>query len=230
VAAVTKGAAIQARVDAHLDLVRRIATRLHAQLPGHFEVDDLVGDGTAGLIQAAERYDERSGTPFSMYAYHRIRGAMLDGVRRMGLRRSQVERYRAEERVNAYLESLAARDEGARQSGAPEATLEDDLRSVLHALQSAAVSHMVSMDAADAELAARRPGPEESLVLGESRERVKAAVATLPDREQTFIRKMYYEDKSLTEAASEVGISKSWASRLHARAVELLRAALAAES
>jgi RNA polymerase sigma factor FliA len=226
---VTKGAAIQARVDAHLDLVRRVAGRLRAQLPGHFEVDDLIGDGTAGLIQAAERYDERSGTPFSMYAYHRIRGAMLDGVRRMGLRRSQVERYRAEERVNAYLETLAARDEGARQSAedAAPATLEDDLRSVLHALQGAAVSHVVSMEAADGEIASRRPGPDESFFLGESRERVQAAVTALPDREQTFMRKMYYEDKTLTEAANEVGISKSWASRLHARAIDLLRAALA---
>ena len=222
----TKGAAIKARVDAHLELVRKVAARLRAQLPGHFDVDDLVGDGTAGLIQAAERYDERSGTPFSMYAYHRIRGAMLDGVRRMGLRRSQVERYRAEERVNAYLESLAARDEGARQAGAAAPTLEDDLRSVLHALQGAAVSHMVSMDAADTEVASSRPGADDALLLGESRERVRAAVAALPEREQTFLRKMYYEDKTLTQAAIEVGISKSWASRLHARAVELLRAEL----
>jgi RNA polymerase sigma factor FliA len=227
---VTKGAGSQARVDAHLDLVRRVAGRLRAQLPGHFEVDDLIGDGTAGLIQAAERYDERSGTPFSMYAYHRIRGAMLDGVRRMGLRRSQVERYRAEERVNAYLETLAAREEGARQSGsgagAAPATLEDDLRSVLRALQGAAVSHVVSMEAADGEIASRRPGPDESFFMGEARERVQAAVTALPDREQTFMRKMYYEDKTLSEAANEVGISKSWASRLHARAIDLLRAAL----
>lgn len=222
-----KGAAIKARVDGHLDLVRKVAARLRAQLPGHFEVDDLIGDGTAGLIQAAERYDQRSGTPFTMYAYHRIRGAMLDGVRRMGLRRSQVQRYRAEERVNAYLEALAAADEGARQAGAPQTpTLEDDLRSVLHALQGAAVSHVVSMEAADAEVATRRPGPDEDLLLGESRERVQAAVAALPDKERTFLQKMYYEDKTLTQAAAEVGMSKSWASRLHSRALDLLRKAM----
>lgn len=201
--------------------------RLRAQLPGHFDVGDLVGDGTAGLIQAAERYDERSGTPFSIYAYHRIRGAMLDGVRKMGLRRSQVERFRAEERVNGYLQSLADRDEGARQAGAAEPTLEDDLRSILHALQGAAVVHLVSMETADGEIAQHQPGPEDLVLDAETRGRVQAAVAALPAKEQTFLRKMYFEDKSLTQAAEEVGLSKSWASRLHARAIDLLRAALA---
>ena len=218
-----KAAASRGRVDAHLDLVRRVAGRLRKQLPGHFDVEDLVGYGAAGLIQAAERYDDRSGTPFPQYAYYRIRGAMLDGVRRMGLKRSQVERWRAEERVATYLESLADKEEGARADGSASPTLEDDLRAMLVALQGAATSHMVSLDAADLEVAAHRPAADDEIVLGEAKSRVQAALAALPERERTFIQKMYYEGKSLTEAGSEIGVSKSWASRLHARAVELLR-------
>jgi RNA polymerase sigma factor for flagellar operon FliA len=217
------GAPAKRRVDAHLALVRKVASRLRRQLPGHFELDDLVAYGTEGLIQAAERYDDRSGTPFPHYAYYRIRGAMLDGVRRMGLKRSQVERWKAEERVTAYLANLADREAGAPPA-AP--TVEDDLRAVLAALQGAAICHVVSLDAAEAEVADSQGAADEHLLLGETRARVKAALAALPERERAFVHKLYYEGKSLTEAGAEVGVSKSWASRLHARAIDLLRAEL----
>ena len=59
--------------------------------------------------------------------------------------------------------------------------------------------------------------------------RIRIAIRTLPERERELLKKHYFEGKDLDEAGSELGISKSWASRLHARAVERLRAAIGGE-
>ena len=70
------------RVVRHLPLVRSIATRTWANLP-RVEIDDLVSAGTVGLIEAVERYDQKRGVPFASYAYIRIRGAIIDEIRRV---------------------------------------------------------------------------------------------------------------------------------------------------
>src|SRR6185436_11792944 len=83
--------------------------------------DDLVGYGHKGLIEAADRFDSKQGVTFTTFAYYRIRGAMLDGLRTMGwYSRSDYARYRAEERANEYLQNTADR-EGAERAGAAEA-------------------------------------------------------------------------------------------------------------
>src|SRR5574341_2426111 len=68
---------------AHLPLVRPIAKKVLAGLPAHVELNDLIQDGVCGLIGAARRYNARRGVPFPAYAKHRIRGAILDGLRRV---------------------------------------------------------------------------------------------------------------------------------------------------
>jgi len=71
-------------VEAHLSLIEPIARRLRRTLPRTFSIEDLVGAGRIGLLEAARRYrpEDHGGTPFSAYARRRIRGAMLDSVRR----------------------------------------------------------------------------------------------------------------------------------------------------
>jgi RNA polymerase sigma factor (sigma-70 family) len=70
------------RVVRHLPLVRSIANGLCANAP-RVEIDDLVSAGTVGLIEAVERYDQKRGVPFASYAYIRIRGAIIDEIRRV---------------------------------------------------------------------------------------------------------------------------------------------------
>ena len=65
----------------HLPLVRRIATRMSPRVP-QLEIDDLVAAGTIGLIEAVDRYDEELGVPFRSFAYRRIKGAIIDEIRR----------------------------------------------------------------------------------------------------------------------------------------------------
>lgn len=64
-------------------LVKTLAWKMHRQLPSHVELDDLVGYGQLGLAQAAQEFDPERGGQFSTYAYHRVRGAILDGLSQM---------------------------------------------------------------------------------------------------------------------------------------------------
>src|SRR4030095_1736676 len=105
------------RVTEHLSLVQAIAGKLKRTLGRSIEFDDLVGYGHKGLIEAADRFDSKQGVTFTTFAYYRIRGAMLDGLRTMGwYSRSDYARYRAEERANEFLQNLSDRAGAAREA------------------------------------------------------------------------------------------------------------------
>ena len=73
---------IQQRVLAHADMVKRIALHLNDRLDGRAELDELIQTGFIGLLEAARRYDDAGGVPFEAFALNRVRGAMIDELRR----------------------------------------------------------------------------------------------------------------------------------------------------
>lgn len=223
-----EGAARQRLVDEHLSLVRALAVKVRREVSDRIEVDDLVGYGAGGLLEAAERFDEAHGVTFATYAYHRVRGAMYDGLRQMGhLKRAEYARARSAERANEVLENLAERERGARAAGSPALpTVEDDVRALYAALANVTASYVTSLEALveeGAEFADEAMGAEEVASLRQLGGRIHAALRAMPERERHFIQKHYFEGKTLLEAGAELGLSKSWASRMHARAIELLR-------
>ncbi|MES1157803.1 MAG: sigma-70 family RNA polymerase sigma factor [Haliangium ochraceum] len=222
-------------VQQHLPMVQAVARKLKRQITARVDFDDLLGYGSKGLIEAAERFDNRHGVAFSTFAYYRIRGAMLDGVRTMGwYSRTDYARYRAEERANEYLQNQADR-EGARTAaggeaeggGAPETRVKTTLAGVAEILGGIAAIHITALEAAASVADDRLPPPDASLDTGRLGARVREAVKRLPQRERQLMDLYYFGDKNLEEAGAVMGLSKSWACRLHARAVELLRAELA---
>ena len=219
-------------VEQHLSLVETIAHKLRRQITARVDFDDLVGYGSKGLVEAAERFDARHGVAFSTFAYYRIRGAMLDGLRTMGwYSRGDYARYRAEERANEYLRNHADRDgadkAGVAREGAPgPASLDDRLAGVAEILGGIAAVHITSLEAAVAIADERLPPPDATLDTGRLGARVRAAIQTLPDRERQLMELYYFADKNLEEAGSVMGLSKSWVCRLHARAIDRLRDAL----
>src|SRR6185295_10206040 len=105
-------------VEQHLSLVQAIAAKLKRTLGRTIEFDDLVAYGTKGLLEAADRFDPTQGATFTTFAYYRVRGAMLDGLRTMGwYSRADYARYRAEERANEYLQNHSEREEAGKQAG-----------------------------------------------------------------------------------------------------------------
>lgn len=218
-------------VRTHIGLVKAIAARIKQSLTAPIEMDDLVGWGSKGLVEAASRFDPGQGHVFSTFAYYRIRGAIYDGLRGYGwYSRAAYGRFRAEERANEYMQSHADRDAAARAASPGEtagAEQGEALEQVAEILSGIAIVHVASLEAA-AHVADERLQPPEDLIDGARMGvRVRQAIETLPEKERRLMQLYYFEGKNLETAGAELGLSKSWACRLHARAVDLLRDVLA---
>jgi len=214
-------------VEEHLHLVHAIASRLRGRLGKTMEVGDLVGYGTKGLLEAAARFDPRGGAAFSTFAYYRIRGAIFDGMRAMGwYSRSDYAHFRAEERANEYLAAEAEREAARRRAGprgAAAAGRSEALASLAELLGGVAAVHITSLELAGEQPDERFKIPEQAVADAEGGARVRAALAALPAKERRLLELYYYGDLKLEAAGRKLGLSKSWASRLHARAVKHLR-------
>ena len=216
-------------VDGNLPYVRAIAAKVKEQLPREIEFDDLVAYGTQGLIEAADRFDGKHGASFTTFAYYRVRGAIFDGLRRMGwVPRNEYARARSEERAAAYLGNLAERDAGAAAWGdGARRGVEDEVSELAHALGGLAAIFIASLTAEEEESVLDPAlAPQEKLERREAATAMRAVVATLPDTERRLIEMYYFEEKTFDEVGATLGLSKSWTSRLHARAIDLLEAGL----
>ena len=219
----------QRLIEQNLSLVQAIARKVKRTLGASIDLEDLVGYGSKGLVEAAERFDPTHGVVFTTFAYYRIRGAMYDGLLTMGwYSRADYARYRAEERANEYLRAQADR-EAAGRTEAPvgsKPTPSETLESLSQALSGIAAVHIVSIEAAASVADESLPAPDASVDTGRLSKRVRDAVTTLPDKERRLMELYYFGEKTLEEAGAALGLSKSWACRLHARAVDLLRQAM----
>jgi RNA polymerase sigma factor FliA len=224
-------------VEQHLSLVQAIARKVKKTLNASIDVDDLIGYGSKGLVEAAERFDARHGVAFTTFAYYRIRGAMYDGLRAMGwYSRADYARYRAEERANEYMRNRADREGAAEaqagaaagKKGKPGEAADADARlaEVNEILSGIATVHITSLEAASTVPDESLPAPDVAVESRRMSRRVREAVAALPEKERRLMELYYFADKNLEEAGAELGLSKSWACRLHARAVDLLREAM----
>ena len=223
----------QKLVDANVPFVRSIASKIKEQLPREIEFDDLYNYGMQGLLEAAERYDRRHGVTFQTFAYYRVRGAMFDGLRNMGwLPRHEYARLRFEERAAAYLSNLTEREAGAAMAAdglPPVVNIEDEVRQVAEALGGVAAIFVTTMEGhkeAGDTAAGTTPAPQLTMEHQERDVAIEAALATLPERERRLLQLYYFEDRPLEEVGKIMGLSKSWSSRLHARAIELLKDAI----
>ena len=199
-------AAANAFITQHEKMVHGLAARLRRELSLHGELDDLVAFGFGGLLEARQRFDPARGVRFQTFAYHRVRGAMLDGVRKM----AYLPR-RAHERLRESAETPPT----ARPRAAPT-PLDKVFARVSAGLTTAGPLHGSLGD----------ESPERKLLKDESITRLLGALAGLSDRQRKLVRGYYFEGRSLDDIAGELGISKSWASRLHTGALAELRSAL----
>jgi RNA polymerase sigma factor for flagellar operon FliA len=209
-------------VKQHEALVRKLAGRVRAQLDLSVDLDDLIAYGFRGLVEARDRFDPSRGVLFTTFAHYRIRGAILDGVRQMAyLPRKAHEQRRAAEALDRMAEAVAL-DRGANPDERAElAGALDAIDEILTKTSAAFVIAALGQSPDDAP-----PGAEEELSVAQTRARVRAALEHLPARERALIEGHYFEDRTLEEIGESMGISKSWASRLHSRALGILAAAL----
>lgn len=209
-------------VEEHRPMVRKIALRVRAELDLTCELDDLIAFGFHGLLEARTRFDPARGVQFSTFAYYRVRGAILDGVRKMAyLPRRVHQKRRAAEAIDWELEA-----QGEARAASPEkkADVEATLAAIDDVLGKITASFMLAAVGQD-ETAAPE-SPEEQLIEASERQRLRSALSVLPERERIVVHGMYFEGRNLDDIGAELGISKSWACRIHTRALGLLREAL----
>jgi RNA polymerase sigma factor FliA len=219
---VIEASEIDARVEEHLDLVDQVAGSVARNLAGHIDRDELCGYGREGLFDAARRFEADRGVPFPAYATFRIRGAMLDGVRRLAAQPRRVaERLRALEAANRLSEGAAEDVFAGRPEGESAATAEAALSTHLAGMASAmALGLIASPDGVDSTDAAE--SPEEATIQRELVTMLHEAIQSLPEVERALVERHYFGGERFDHVASSLGLSKSWASRLHARAVKRL--------
>ena len=203
----------------HQGLVRAIAWKTHQRLPRTVELDDLVAYGQIGLLEAIAAFDAARSRKFTTYAWHRIRGAMLDGLGKMTWFDRAAFEGRQYERKSSDTAATATSPMG--QGGAAEtvtpaaATTEKSSarRPVRNDLENVAVMSREA-DAGEASL-------HLELVMF-----LRDLLSALPEKESALLRGTFFEGRTLTEAARRVGISTAWASRLQTRTLADLRIAL----
>lgn len=221
----------EAMVLQYLWLVPLIARKIKARIPDGIDLDDLIGCGTMGLIEAVDRYDDSRAVPFTAFAKVRIRGAIIDSLRSNDWVPVRVRR-------SAAVLDVAREDFVVRQGRRPtSAELADTIGMEKEEWERferrARVQELVSLDAPVAEGANRLVkelvpdtetlSAEEVVLKGEDVALAVESINRLPDRERLVLKQYYLEGASLKEMSKEFGLSLSHLSHIKRRAVERLR-------
>ncbi len=232
-----------AAVDQHDRLVRTLpfvealARRMAASMPHSIDIGDLVQDGVIGLIDAAQRFDEGRGIKFETFAERRVRGAMIDALRReawpRGVRRVRRELEAAREELRREMGCEPSVADLAARVGSDEKRLN---RTIVRINTIESTSPHAGFDNVDesslpAALVPSEPeSPDRAYQRTETEDRVRAAIASLPWRERKVISLYYYGEVTMKDIGNSIGVNESRVSQLHARAVQRLRAALGSET
>ena len=213
-------------VRAHLPLVGHLVREMLSRLPSHVSREDLVSAGMAALASAAQGYDPNRGTPFGSFATARIRGALLDELRGLDWASRSV-RSRARRMEAAQQELTAALGRTPTQTEVAEAlgVGVDEVKSVDEDVQRAVVLSLQGFAAGTAEdmVPERQAGPEDLLLHRERIGYLHDAIEALPERLRRVVTAYFFEERPMTEIATELGVTESRVSQLRAEALTLLR-------
>lgn len=219
-------------VTKHAPLVKRIAYHLMGRLPSTIQPDDLIQAGMIGLLEAARNYDENQGASFKTYAGIRIRGAMLDEIRKNDwVPRSVHKNAREISQIVREIENKTGRDARDREIADEMGLSLDEYHKLL---QSASGQRIFSFDDSSNDgkslsetYADKRTGPFDLLESEGFREQLIDAIAGLPERERLVMALYYDEELNLREIGTIIGVSESRVSQIHSQAVIRLQARLA---
>ncbi len=211
----------EATIRALLPLVKRIARRVKRLVPG-FDIDDLVGDGSVGLIRAVDSFDPSRGPSLQQYAHRLIVGSMLNGIRRMD---PVSERARRTVRDGENQRYAIAASRG--EVPGPE-EMERHRPGYLRALAATYRGQPLSLDAPlPLGEALSQNWSDDPGCIFERRSRslaLSASIQSLPKRQRDVILEHYFGDRSLRAIARRMAISSQRASQLHLSAIAKLRA------
>lgn len=210
-------------IEQYQPYVRKLARQTFVKLGGKFDLEDLVSYGTLGLLEAAERYNPQRGVSFLTFSHYRIKGAIFDGLKQMGLPPRVVNKQisKFERNANALLQA-ASDDETGESAGR---SVNDEVKRVEQLIDTLIPAYLLSLDSEEAKAVPdkNQASAHEELESQEIVRLVREIVQELPAQEKELLEAIYYKHQTMTELAAEKGITKSWVSRLHTRAVHHIR-------
>lgn len=219
-------------VREHLALVKRIAYHLAAKLPSSFEIEDLMQAGMIGLLEASSKFDSSKGASFSTYAGIRIRGAMLDEVRKRDWTpRSVYQKHRQVLEATRAIEAETGRPAEAQEVASRIGLTLGEYHDIL---TDAAACQLFSLDETldesvhfGRDVPVSRVGtPEQALDSNERRSMVSEAIVGLPERERLVLSMYYEQEMNLKEIGEVLGVSESRVCQIHGQALIRIRAAV----
>ena len=218
-------------VARHTALVRRIAFHLISRMPPSVQADDLIQAGMIGLLEAAGNYDPRHGASFETFAGIRIRGAMLDEIRRLDWApRSLFRKMRQVSEAMREIENVEARD--ARDSEVAE-RMGISLDAYHRILKDASGHRIFStedlgsgLDSIARGLFGEIDSPLETLEDDEFNASLQRAIKSLPEREKLVMSLYYDQELNLRQIGELLGVTESRVCQIHGQAVLRLRARL----
>ena len=210
-------------------LVKRIAYHLKARLPATVLVDDLLQAGMIGLLEASKKYDANQGASFETYAGIRIRGAMLDELRRNDWAPKSVHRKVRD--ITAAIREIENREGRDARDEEVVAALGISKQEYFKTLQDISTHRVLSWDEIGVDedsigqsIMDTRPGIQDQLEKQHFRERLSEAIATLPEREKMTVALYYESELNLREIGGVLNVSESRVSQLLSQAHIRLRA------
>jgi len=214
-----------ALVTRHAELVKRIAYHLAGRLPPSVDVADLIQAGMLGLLEAAANYTAHRGASFETYAGIRIRGAMIDALRKLDWAPRSVHRKaRAVAAVMREIERESGRDARDAEIAGRLGISLDEYHSIV---QDAASCRLASLDEATAGEAQDGVDPFIEATEAGFREALAAAIDGLPEREKLVMSLYYTDELNLKEIGAVLSVTESRVCQLHGQALVRLKGRLA---
>jgi|SRR5690554_2938203 len=228
----TKKQGSEIRVEDHADLVKRIAYHMMARMPASVQLDDLIQAGMIGLLEAARKYDSSKGASFETYAGIRIRGAIVDEMRRGDWAPRSV--HRNSRRVAEAINRLEGREGRDPDDAEIAAELGVDLNEYHSMLNDTNASRLFSYEetfdddasASDIAMASEFANPLETFTSSSLKQSLAQAITQLPEREKMVLALYYDQELNLKEIGRILGVSESRVSQIHSQAAARLRVRL----
>lgn len=222
-------------VEQHAPLVKRIACHLINRLPASVQLEDLIQAGMIGLLEASRNYDKNQGASFETYAGIRIRGSMLDEIRKNDWAPRSVHR-KARMVAEAVREIEHEQGRDARDTEIAE-SLDMSLGDYYKILQDNSYHKVLSfedMGTGDDSILDNMSNNDPGILDGLQREDmqliVTEAIASLPERERLVMALYYDEELNLREIGAVMGVSESRVSQIHSQAVIRLQARMSSSA
>jgi len=222
-------------VKRYLPLIKYVVARMAVTPPPGLDYEDLLSFGVFGLLDAIDRFDLSKGFSFQTFAVPRIRGAVLDELRKCDwFSRTGREKV---QRLNRAMEKVL-RDKGRIRDEWVMEEMGVDEKTYFEVQELASRSYVTSLDevmpledgevSLEATLADEREGAPERLEYESDMEQLVSAMKNLSEREQQVLSLYYYDGLSLKEIGRVLGVTESRISQIHGRALSALRATLQA--